>query len=324
MILIRRPICCSLVLATCGLASVAVAAPAGKRAPDIEALLRRQPMIFFVAKGSPNACGPGCSEWIAADGVIDPGAGQRLRELLGAMPGRNLPIFFNSQGGRALQALMLGGILREHRMTAGVGRTIPADCRHNSAIDDACLQLMQSRREHTARLVTGGAYCLSGCVYALVGGAVRQVARDTQLGIHSARVPAISGHSPATSALYLEDIHRLLKRYVIGMGIDPALFDAAAKVSADRVRYLSRDEIARFGIETRGFYETPWMPYKENAKRPVVVKSVTQGTGRQGVPDQQCSNGLRRRRALDMVRLSAGAAVERDRGGYRHSRCRWR
>ena len=30
-----------------------------------------EPMIFFVAKGEPNACGPGCSEWIAAEGTFD-------------------------------------------------------------------------------------------------------------------------------------------------------------------------------------------------------------------------------------------------------------
>ena len=30
-----------------------------------------EPMIFFVAKGEPNACGPGCSEWIAAEGMFD-------------------------------------------------------------------------------------------------------------------------------------------------------------------------------------------------------------------------------------------------------------
>src|SRR5262252_7974021 len=30
-----------------------------------------EPMIFFVAKGERNACGLGCSEWIAAEGMFD-------------------------------------------------------------------------------------------------------------------------------------------------------------------------------------------------------------------------------------------------------------
>src|SRR5262245_46356651 len=54
----------------------------------------KKPMVFYLAKGEPDACGPGCSEWIAAEGEIDAGALQRLRAIL-AHPGkRKLPIFF--------------------------------------------------------------------------------------------------------------------------------------------------------------------------------------------------------------------------------------
>ena len=65
---------------------------------------------------------------------------------------------------------------------------------------------------------------------------------------------------------------------MVEMGVDPGLTDAAAKVSADGVRYLSRDEIARFGLETRGIYETPWMPYENFSNQFVVLKSVTQAS----------------------------------------------
>jgi hypothetical protein len=58
------------------------------------------------------------------------------------------------------------------------------------------------------------------------------------------------------------DVHGLLKRYMIEMGVDPGLIDAAAEINADRVRFMSRDEIARFGVETRGYYETQWMTYQ--------------------------------------------------------------
>ncbi len=154
MIAVRHPVLSCAALLACGLASAA-AAPG--QAPDIFALMRRQPMIFFVAKGEPNACGAGCSEWIAAEGLVDPEVAQRFRDFLGALPRRDLPIFFHSNGGDAVAAVLLGVILREH----------------------------------SARLVTGGARCLSACVYALIGGSVRQVARDAQLGIHSLRMPSV-------------------------------------------------------------------------------------------------------------------------------------
>jgi hypothetical protein len=28
-------------------------------------------MIFFITKGEPNSCGPGCSEWVAAEGRFE-------------------------------------------------------------------------------------------------------------------------------------------------------------------------------------------------------------------------------------------------------------
>jgi hypothetical protein len=156
-----------------------------------------------------------------------------------------------------------------------VGRTIPEGCRQAAASDDACRSVVQGKREHRARLATEGARCISACVYALVGGSVRQVARDAQIGIHSVRLP----RSPSQEwTPGVNDVHNLLKRYMVEMGVDPGLTDAAAKVSADGVRYLSRDEIARFGLETRGIYETPWMPYENFSNQFVVLKSVTQAS----------------------------------------------
>jgi hypothetical protein len=39
---------------------------------------------------------------------------------------RDLPIFFNSDGGLLREAVQIGLILRENRMTAGVGPSSPA------------------------------------------------------------------------------------------------------------------------------------------------------------------------------------------------------
>ena len=92
--------------------------------PDLE------PMIFFVAKGERNACGPGCSEWIAAEGMFEgPKVEQRFRDLLATLKGRNLPIVFNSLGGVIGEALVLGRILRERRMAASVGKSYPGRIR---------------------------------------------------------------------------------------------------------------------------------------------------------------------------------------------------
>jgi hypothetical protein len=66
-----------------------------------------------------------------------------------------------------------------------------------------------------------------------------------------------------------------LRRYVTIMGVDPALVDAAAKIPSRSFRGLSRGEMERFGIETRGVYETPWFAYQGPVGEFIVLKSVT-------------------------------------------------
>jgi hypothetical protein len=52
-------------------------------------------------------------------------------------------------------------------MTAGVARTVAEGCHLGFPLDDACRRLMQSKREHKARLYFGGSRCASACVYAI-------------------------------------------------------------------------------------------------------------------------------------------------------------
>jgi hypothetical protein len=75
------------------LASPAAAEPAAD--------LKAPPIAFFVAKGEADICGPGCNEWIAADGTIDRDAGKRLRALLDKLGARKLPLYFHSAGARS-------------------------------------------------------------------------------------------------------------------------------------------------------------------------------------------------------------------------------
>src|ERR1043166_5490399 len=58
-------------------------------------------IVFYLAKGAPDACGPGCSEWIAAEGPVDGQAALRLRALLSRLPNTRLPGFFHLTGGSA-------------------------------------------------------------------------------------------------------------------------------------------------------------------------------------------------------------------------------
>jgi len=189
---------------------------------------------------------------------------------LAVLAKRDLPIFFNSDGGLVREAVQIGLILRESRMTAGVARTFPEGCHLGTPLGDACRRLMQSKREHKARLYFGGARCGSACVYAMVGASTRHVDPGATLRIHSG------------VGREIDEAANFLRRYVIGMGVDPALVDAAAKIPSRTFRGLSRGEMERFGIETRGVYETPWFAYHGRAGEFLLLKSVTSPTGDSG------------------------------------------
>ena len=50
------------------------------------------PMVFYLAKGAPDACGVGCSEWIVADGDFERNGIEAFRALLKRVGDRRLPV----------------------------------------------------------------------------------------------------------------------------------------------------------------------------------------------------------------------------------------
>ncbi len=222
-------------------------------------------MVFFLAKGEEGACGPRCSEWIAAEGQIEAGTAQQLRSLLTRLGRRNLPIFFHSPGGNVTTSTVMGRLLRERDMTAGVSETIPVGCAGVS--EQACRALKQSGQVLPATLRSVAA-CNSACVYALIGARVRYVPPGAKLGVHSSKVVIfrpdggkINASSKQIASLQrtrLAELNVESRRYVQEMKIDVRLFDLAAKIPHEDIHYLSRDEIVGFGIDVRGAHEARW------------------------------------------------------------------
>src|SRR5579864_426901 len=70
-------------------------------------------MIFYVAHSAADACGPGCSDWIAAEGTVQWDTHKRLIAILDRQAGRKLPVVIHSWGPANLNvAYSLGRILR--------------------------------------------------------------------------------------------------------------------------------------------------------------------------------------------------------------------
>ena len=222
----------------------------------------KTPMTFYLAKGSPDACGPGCSEWIAAEGAFDTGAAIRLRAFLSRQRNANRPIYFHSPGGLADRAFSIGRMLRERGMTAGVSRTQPEACRKLD--EKACTALKRSGQVLAAEL-SALAACNSACVYALIGAKERRVPPGARLGVHSSKLIKLYSDGrvvvmqPGTARSQAQAREVQTRKYIAEMGIDVQLFDIALKTPHENVHYLSRDEIARLRIDPREFQETGWM-----------------------------------------------------------------
>jgi hypothetical protein len=265
-------------------------ADAGSAQPTKEAAKPRDPrspMVFFLAKGEPGACGPGCSEWIAAEGGIDRDAASRFKTLLRRLGHRKLPVFFHSPGGVGDTGLEIGRIMRERRMTAGVGRTIPSSCDAKAERDAACEALKRSGREITGELRTYQAQCNSACGFAILGAVERHISPDTFLGVHQPRFGSIGANgflaSPAAGFRPTPEQQQQVKQrylnYVIGMGIDRYYLDSTYAVPHEDVLVLERSEIIRYGIDTRKFAETSWFKIDTPTVRLTKTAMQVDGTG---------------------------------------------
>src|ERR1700689_3253357 len=70
-------------------------------------------MIFYLAHGPGGLCGPNCSEWIAAEGVVEWDTFKRLFTFAGRLGERKLPVVLNVWGEGDLKvAMSLGKIIR--------------------------------------------------------------------------------------------------------------------------------------------------------------------------------------------------------------------
>jgi hypothetical protein len=248
------------------LAGSAAAQPDRPGAPKSKSAPQAPPMIFYLAKGEDDACGQGCSEWIAAEGRFEADTAQRLRAFLTRLGKRKLPILFHSNGGNGTTAMTMGRLLREREMTASVYETIPVGC--VGASEQSCRALKQSGQVLPSTL-RNVANCSSACVFALIGAKVRQVPPGARLGVHSGKVivPWAEARRIGYSDKQISSFQRTrqeennaqARRYVQEMKVDVRLFDLLSKVPHEQVYYLTPNEIAAFGIDTREAREAHWI-----------------------------------------------------------------
>ena len=251
-------------LLAAGLAVLPPASATHKPDAIVEATKTIPRIEFFVARGTANACGPGCDSWIAAEGLIDDGAAVRLRRVLDKLGDRKLPVFFYSPGGDTAESLAIGRLLRRRGLAAGVAVTVPVDCLPAHEVE-ACSKLMRQPQPPEAALLVDGAACNSACAYAILGAVRREIAPTAQLGVHSGHSYLSFADPEVTQRARTQTIERGqrriardVQRYLADMGIDQGLFKIASETKFESMHVLTRAELFDLGIDRREVADSGW------------------------------------------------------------------
>lgn len=218
----------ALLLCLC-LSDLAARTPAAAQAPA--ATQAMTPMTFALVTGAPDSCGPGCSQWIVAEGVILPGSVVAFDEFARQLRGARPPLAIHSPGGILDVTLALGRIVRRAGLDTIVART--------------------DRSGEVPALALDGE-CFGACFYLLAAGRGRSAAPGAVVSISPVdfRHPAGGELPEALRARLIAATLEKVRAYLSEMGIDPEL---ALYLDGERYEpfYPARGLLETYGLITR-------------------------------------------------------------------------
>jgi hypothetical protein len=192
-------------------------------------------MIFYVAHGAADACGPGCSDWIAAEGTVQWDSHKRLIAILDRQAGRKLPVVIHAWGESNLNvATSLGRILRDRGIDATAGWTEVEACKDKPEAD--CFALKRPGGPLDAQISLSNLRCDIACVLMLAGAVHRSLPAGTRMilsgmTIHNRLAPNVSNEQRESLTVHFGEQFRL---YLRQMGVETELLDIVDRNSASR------------------------------------------------------------------------------------------
>jgi hypothetical protein len=209
-------------------------------------------MIFYVAHGPAGACGPGCSDWIAAEGTVQWDTHKRLINILDRQAGRKLPVVIHSWGESNLNvATSLGRLLRGRGIDTTAGPTDADAC--NGKPEAECFTLKRPGGPLDAKVKLPEAACDLACVLMLAGGVHRSLPPGTKvilsgMFIHNRLAPNVSNDEREGASTRFGELFRI---YLHDMGVETELLDIVDRNSeARRQTELPPSEWMRLRIVT--------------------------------------------------------------------------
>lgn len=185
-------------------------------------------MIFYVAHGGPDACGAGCSDWIAAEGSVEYDTFKRLIAILDRQTGRKLPVVINTRGRSNFNvATSMGRIMRDRGIDAMAGITVVEACNGKSEAD--CFALKRPGGPLDAAEKVTDVICDFACVLMLSGGVHRTLPSGSRVFLSGMEIQ--NRLAPNVSAERRENLTAVFtdqfRRYLDEMGVEHELIDVA-------------------------------------------------------------------------------------------------
>jgi hypothetical protein len=209
-------------------------------------------MIFYLARGQDGACGPDCTEWIAAEGIVEWDTFKRLFAFAARLGERKLPVILNVWGESDLKvAMSLGKIIRDRGLDVSAGKTVVAGCA--DATEIACMALKRSGKSLDAAIDTSAVECDTVCVLILAGGVHRTLPAGAKVFIGPTHVrdrlaPNVSEERQKGLLAYYGDQYRI---YLKQMGVATDVVGIIEQNAASgRATQILRAGWQRLGIVT--------------------------------------------------------------------------
>ena len=130
-------------------------------------------------------------------------------------------------------------------------------------ISDAILIGNAVRQKHMWTIVEEGALCGSACVYIFSAGVVR-IATKGSIAIHRPYFPPseFAKLSKEEASTKYEKLSLQVSKYLSGMGMADALFREMLRIPSFEHRFLSDEELQRFGLVGREAAYEEWLRAK--------------------------------------------------------------
>ena len=185
-------------------------------------------MTFQTIKLGGGSCGDTCPVVIVANGGIEASTPNDFAAEVASLgaTSRQLTVYMSSPGGNVEAAMQLGEMFRNLHVKAVITRLDP--------------DRPGARR---------GGYCVSACVYAMMG-AVRRIAPpDAKIGLHRMSVETI-GFNGVSHHTVGPDLVSKVTEYAERMGVSGALVASAESQVPELVHILSYSEMSNWRFAT--------------------------------------------------------------------------